>query len=194
MFRMTTQMLQYLNEDARNVQLEFLKVKTGMREYPARWKECVLTTYEHMRAPTSAMFVKRYFKSKTKVITSEMVEGIKQQFEKTLQEATWLDDKTRAAGVRKIRSMLKYVGYFEGLLNDKNIIDMFKPARMNCNRFFESIWKLGKFQWQLAMKELRQPVNKLHWKLFTNLAISNAYYNYNLNNISELCSFQMNLN
>lgn len=184
-WRARATMADFLHDKVRNRTLEFTTAQSGIQEFEPRWKECVATTAKHLPHATGSLYVREYFSEKSKESAIEMVDLIKNEFKKILQTVPWMDNKTRAAGLRKVEAMHNHIGYPNELMDDKMLIEFYKDIKLEPNEYLKSIMKLNRFRLTSEMEKLRRPVNKTDWETHSEVAVANAYYVWLENSIRE---------
>ncbi|CAJ0916670.1 unnamed protein product [Ranitomeya imitator] len=66
-----------------------------------RWKFCIADTDNNLGFALGAMFVKSTFANSSKIRAVQMIRGIKNAFEESLQTLSWMDEDTRKAAKEK---------------------------------------------------------------------------------------------
>lgn len=114
-----------------------------------------------------------------------MVNSIKAEFESILKTVPWMDDTTRASALSKVKSMVTHIGYPDELMDDKKLIEFYKPVQVDENKYLESVLSINIFGTDRAFKKLREPVNKTDWITHSRPAVVNAFYSSIENSIRE---------
>jgi neprilysin len=166
-----------LNKAVRNRHLEFSKVLSGKLSFELRWQECVDVALENFPIAVSALYVKNFFKKESKQVALEMVDAINEEFQKILQEVSWMDDTTRTAAVEKAKKMIAHIGYPDELMDDKKLIEYYNNLTISEGKYFESILNISKFDSKKTMENFRKLVNKTDWETHSSVAVINAFYN-----------------
>lgn len=189
-WRLSASVADLLSSVIRDRQLQFEKVLSGKERFEARWEECVQVTMTELDISTSALYVRNFFKKESKVYALQIVQSIKKEFEESLRNVSWMDEKTMAAALIKINDMATHIGYPEELLNDTLLSEYYKDLVINDQEFFETMLNVSKFDIDYKFKNFRKPVNKTEWRTHANAAVINAFYNPLENSIRKLFHVQ----
>lgn len=160
MWRITGFSSYFLTEQLRKRQLQYSTAISGKQEQEPRWKECIDLASGSLSTGSGALYVRKYFKKDSKAAALEMVNSIKEEFEAILKTVPWMDDKTRAAALCKVNTMVTHIGYPDELMDDKKLIEFYKNITVDENKYLESILSINIFGTDRAFKKLREPVNK----------------------------------
>jgi predicted metalloendopeptidase len=76
----------------------------------------------------------------------KMITDLKVEFEEVLNESSWLDDKTKAAAIEKIRPMDGIAGYYKILLDNEVLNDYYRKAKVFKGEYFKSFMSMQKFK------------------------------------------------
>jgi neprilysin len=117
-----------------------------------------------------------------------MVNSIKEEFEKILKTVPWMDDKTRESALKKVKLMTTHIGYPNELMDDKKLIEFYKPVNIDENKYLESVLSINIFGTDRAFKKLREPVNKTDWITHSRPAVVNAFYS-SIENSIRMCLY-----
>lgn len=186
MWRTASSVSTILNDDIRELKLNFSKVMSGKKKFEVRWRECIDMVLDTLPIATSALYVKHFFKRESRDTAVEMVESIKEEFQTILQSVSWMDETTREAAMVKAKVMVAHIGYPDELMDDSKIEKYYKNLTLDENKYFESILNISRFDSQKTLKALWKPVNKSDWETHSYVAMVNAFYNGGENSIREL--------
>lgn len=164
----------------------FIKALTGKQEYEPRWIECMNLVSTRLPIATGALYVRKYFKQNSKDILLDMIELIKKEFGEILKNASWMDEKTKAAAIMKLNKMMINVGYPNELMDDKKIIEIYKSLKIDENKFFESVLNTKIHYENWISEELFKPFNKSDWRHLSSAATVNAFHGWNRNLIGKI--------
>lgn len=176
MWRITGFSSYFLTERLRKRQLQYSTAISGKQEQEPRWKECIDLASGSLSTGSGALYVRKYFKQNAKDAALQMVNSIKEEFERILKKVSWMDDTTRAAALTKVKSMVTHIGYPDELMDDKKLIEFYKPIKVDEDKYLESILSINIFGTDRAFKKLREPVNKTDWITHSRPAVVNAFY------------------
>ena len=184
----------YLNEEALEIQLEYNKVITGKAQKAPRWEKCVKST-AGLREPNlyfsegsltnavGGMYAKKHFDLDAKDIADEMLDNVRIEFKKMLDELTWMDSKTKAKAHIKVDQITPHMAYAKEILNRELINEFYGALELDSNSYLKNILQLKKFIYSYYIKEFRNPIDKKSWKTHGGAAIVNAFYSPEENSI-----------
>lgn len=95
MWRVTSSVLPYLNEEALQTQQNFLATFTGKTQRKPRWRECVDIVSTTLGQAVGAMYVRKHFDETSKETAEEMVIDIRNAFVELVIKMDWMDDETK---------------------------------------------------------------------------------------------------
>lgn len=176
----------FLTEQLRKRQLQYSTAISGKQEQEPRWKECIDLASGSLSTGSGSLYVRKYFKKNSKAAALEMVNSIKEEFESILKTVPWMDDKTRAAALCKVKTMVTHIGYPDELTEDQKLIDFYQGIEVDEKKYLESILSINIFGTDRAFKKLRESVNKTDWITHSKPAVVNAFYSSIENSIREL--------
>jgi len=183
----------YMNEEARDITLEYSKVLSGTTTQPPRWETCVKRTaglsgslywYEgSLTIAVGSMYARKHFPLDKKNIADEMVTKIKKEFKIMLDELSWMDEPTRKEAHKKVDTMSPWIAYAKEILDNDLINEFYEGLEINEESFINNHLTLKKFINYYYNKEFRNPVDKKSWKTHGGAAIVNAFYSPSENSI-----------
>ncbi|XP_022169537.1 neprilysin-11-like [Myzus persicae] len=182
-WRLVTQCVNFLTDQLRKRELEFLTEQSGKTEREPRWKECVGISSDRFSLAIGSLYVKQFFDERAKKEALEMVDGIRKEMFKILSSNDWMDDETRKHAIDKANAMTSHIGYPDELLDDCKLNAFYENLEVNDKDYFASIMNFTKFITHYSFSLLRQPVNKSDWINHSKTAIINAFYSYDENSI-----------
>ncbi|XP_013133397.1 PREDICTED: membrane metallo-endopeptidase-like 1 [Papilio polytes] len=176
MWRVAGASISYLTEELRRRQLNYVTALSGKTERESRWKECVDTTSMSMSIAVGALYIRKFFNEEAKKDAMEMVQDIREQFRRTLEEVEWMDEKTRRQALAKADAMAAHIAYPDEMLSDEKLTEFYDGLEMSEDKLMESVLNLTLFGTDFLFKKLRLPVNKTDWITHGRPAIVNAFY------------------
>lgn len=114
-----------------------------------------------------------------------MVKNIRIEFEQTLKEVSWMDEKTRNEALRKLSAMETLIGYPDELIDDAKLISHHLNLNITPSTFLENILDIQKYFADFEFNRLRDLFNKTDWIDHAKPADVNAYYSGIENNIRK---------
>lgn len=175
----------YLNMAVRKRQLAFSTVTTGKKEYPPRWKECISMTNNKLSISLGALYIREYFESEAKVVATQMVDSIREEFTDILRANDFMDNETKQLAMDKVNAMASHIGYPDELLDDRKLEEYHKGIDVDPESLLKSVLKINIFYNDYSFNELRLPVNKSEWIAHAAPTFINAYYSFEENSIGE---------
>jgi len=178
----------YLNEEALQIKLEYSKVLTGKAQEAPRWEKCVKSTagldgtylYFYEGSLTNAvggMYAREHFDLNAKDVADQMVENVRAEFKKMLDELDWMDPITKSRAHKKADKITPHIAYAKEILDDKLINEFYEGIDLRKDSYLKNIIRLKKFISEYYVNEFRKPIDKQSWKTHGGAAIVNAFYN-----------------
>lgn len=159
MFRTAAQSANFLTDKIRKRQLEFDEVRSEVKAEPLRWKECMVVVQKNLKIAISSLYVRKYFDRKSLKVAREMVNAIKEEFAEILRNVSWMDEKTRAKALTKLKKMKVQLGHPDELLDDAKIIECYKDVKINEQKLLESVLSMVVFDTHHNFNKLREAVS-----------------------------------
>lgn len=85
---------------------------------------------------TGALYVRKYFDEDSKKKALEMVQDIREEFKKILEQLDWMDDVTKKAALEKAASMSTHIAYPDELLDNKKLEEFYENVRFKNYQLF----------------------------------------------------------
>lgn len=152
-------------------------VTTGRQVEEPRWEQCLGSIDGVLGTALSALYVKNHFNGRSKAAALEMVEYIREEFLKMLDEIDWMDEETREEAKLKARAIASYIGYPDELLQDELVEELYKGVQLARTNFYQNVRDLRIWSTDYAFSQLRKPNKRGDWKKHARAAVVNAYYN-----------------
>ncbi|KAJ6635281.1 Neprilysin-2 [Pseudolycoriella hygida] len=175
-WRITVYSTYFMSSQLRKRNLEYFTKISGKTEDEARWKECVDLTISGLPISVGALYVKKHFEDSSKASALEIVDGIREQFEKILQTVDWMDEVTRQSALEKLSKMATYIAYPDEIKNNTLLEEYYNGLEIDPEHYLESHLKINVFTTNKIYEKLREPVNKGEWIRHAKPAQANAYY------------------
>jgi len=194
MWRVVKSAMNFMNEEASEIQLEYNKVITGKAQKAPRWEKCVESTaglkkpnlyFEEgsLSNAVGGMYAKKHFDLGAKEIADEIVENVRSEFKKMLDELTWMDPTTKAKAHIKVDQITPHMAYAKEILDTKLIDEFYNGLYLQQDSYLKNILRLKKFIYDYHIREFRNPIDKQSWKTHGGAAIVNAFYSPEENSI-----------
>lgn len=152
-------------------------VITGQEREEPRWEQCLSSLTGTLGVAISSMYVRNHFKPDSKGLAMEMVEYIRGEFGRILDQVDWMDEETRLEAKDKAKSISAYIGYPDELLNDTLIEELYKGLHFDRRDYFKNILQLRRWSIDYSFNQLRKPNLKVDWRKHAKAATVNAFYN-----------------
>ncbi|KAF9154486.1 hypothetical protein BG015_000773 [Linnemannia schmuckeri] len=149
-----------------------------------RWSTCVSTANTNLVHITGHYFVKATFKGNSRQEVLTIVDNVIASYEKTFPTLAWLDNKTRAGAIKKLKAIVKSVGYSTENPDDvsaKSLDAFYKDYTVVKKDYFGNQLRYMRWAAANAFSQLRLPVDRLAMDM--SLTTVNAYYNPSSNSI-----------
>eukprot|EP00096_Caligus_rogercresseyi_P012738 TRINITY_DN5436_c0_g1_i1.p2 TRINITY_DN5436_c0_g1~~TRINITY_DN5436_c0_g1_i1.p2 ORF type:complete len:590 (-),score=128.56 TRINITY_DN5436_c0_g1_i1:3851-5620(-) len=155
LWRVVSASIKYLNEDAKKISLEFSKKLTGKTEETPRWRTCVDGAKRSLSNAVGAMYVRKYFKEKSRKSAIEMVHDIRKEFNKILKNVDWMDSRTKAMAKRKADSIVEHIGYPPELLDNAKLEELYNGLQVGRLHYLENALNMTVFVSNYAFSLMR---------------------------------------
>ncbi|XP_043270899.1 neprilysin-2-like [Venturia canescens] len=179
-------LLPHLNDAIRDKVQIFMATYFGNTERKSQSRECIETVLAKLPLATSAMYVRKYSDEETKRNIAKMVMDIKEQYNITLSQIGWMDEKTRMKALDKLNAMVTYISHSDEMLNEEKLNAFYQKLDLSGDNYFENLLNLTLFNMEIPLEKLRKPVNKTDWTDDKYSATVNAFYDRIDNSISLL--------
>eukprot|EP00090_Calanus_glacialis_P020602 TRINITY_DN3177_c0_g1_i1.p1 TRINITY_DN3177_c0_g1~~TRINITY_DN3177_c0_g1_i1.p1 ORF type:complete len:763 (-),score=121.64 TRINITY_DN3177_c0_g1_i1:74-2362(-) len=175
-WRVARSSLGYFTEAARKVQLEYAKNITGTKSQTPRWRQCTGSASGSFASPIGNMYVTKHFNEDAKHAMDEMVRDIRHEFDRILNEISWMDGETRERARKKLSTMKEYIGYPKEIMIEKKLEDLYENLHVNSGDHFINGINMSIWGTNYAWGKLREKIDKTDWKRHGQPAVVNAFY------------------
>lgn len=143
-------------------------------------KHCSVLVHAAMKEVVSYLYAKKNFTftSGAKMEVEGMVRKIKRAFEEALENASWMDEKTKMSAKKKLAKMAAKIGYPTWLLNTTLLEDLYQyvPTLYPNVSFLNIMHIIDKNNDMQTMEKLNKPYDKdEEW--FFKQSVVTAYFN-----------------
>lgn len=177
MWRIVRNSMSGLSRKWRELAHSYSTVTTGRQVEEPRWEQCLGSLEGTLGTALSALYVKNHFNRQSKAAALEMVDYIRDEFLRMLDEIDWMDDETREEAKLKALGISPYIGYPDELLQDELIEQFFSGLQMSRTNFYQNVRDLRIWSTNYAFGQLRKPNKRGDWRKHAKAAVVNAYYN-----------------
>ena len=105
-----------------------------------------------------------------------VVEYIRAEFKKRLDELDWLDPVTRAKALSKLEKITPNIAYPKEILDDKMIDEFYSGLEIKNDSYLLNSVRLKKFRKLKIAEEFRKKIDKKDWRTHGRAAIVSASY------------------
>jgi len=173
-WHLTSSMASWLSDKQSYPYYKFYsKDLSGVKARSKRWKRCYYSTSGVLSDIVGRAFVAKMFPGDSKAKAKAMVNLLKTTFKKSLKSLSWLDEKTRAKALVKLKALVDMIGYPQKWKT-------YKKAIVGTNHF-NNILALTKVSNDRNVHKLGKPVDRKEWDMSP--AEVNAYYSPETNQI-----------
>lgn len=158
----------YLSGDFVERSFEFNKVMTGQKEITPRWQTVSNLLDRSLGELVGQLYVKEYFTEAAKERMLALVENVQQTFADRINRLTWMSDSTKQQALIKLHAIVNKIGF-----PDK--WETYPGVEINRNDFFGNVKSVARFQYNIMVSRMGQPVDKSRWMMTPPTV--NAYYN-----------------
>ncbi|KAK5820687.1 hypothetical protein F5H01DRAFT_378077 [Linnemannia elongata] len=144
-----------------------------------RWTTCLSTANTNLVHITGHYFVKATFKGNSRQEVLAIVDNVIASYENTFPTLAWLDKKTRDGAIKKLKAIVKSVGYTTDNPDDisaKSLDTFYKGYVVEKRDFFGNQLRYMRWIASKTFGELLMPVDRDSMGDMS-LATVNAYYN-----------------
>ncbi|KAJ3654443.1 hypothetical protein Zmor_013632 [Zophobas morio] len=182
----------YLNDELRNLELDFNKPISGIDKRPLRWKECTQACIR-LYVASGALFVRNFFKKEAKAAVVEMTEYIKDAFIQTLKSVDWMDADTKKQALDKAKAIHLHTAYPDELLDDQKLELYYKNLTFDASDYLGSMLNLSLFKSDVEYPQLDEKLDKKDWRNHGYVALVQAFYDSSENSIEFLAGILRNV-
>lgn len=115
------------------------------------------------------------------------METIHQEFLKTLQTVTWLDEQSKVAAISKALAMHFDIGFPDELIDDQKLNEYYDGLELSANSLLENLMRINQFLAKINKRQLHTPINRHEWsERATRLTKVDAFYGVSQNTICKI--------
>jgi len=147
----------------------------GLKEMPARWKQCVQRVDRDLGEALGQVFVQKTFAPDTKQRTEAMTTEVEAAMGNEIRQLPWMGEQTKQKALEKLHAVVNKIGYPDKWRDYSSITIARDDYAGNVERatVFESRRQLNK---------IGKPVDRTEWGMTPPTV--NAYYDAQLNDIN----------
>lgn len=133
-----------------------------------------------------AIYLRKYIKSDSKAEALKMIQIIHQEFRKTLQRTSWMDEHSIMAAINKVNAMEFDIGYPDELFDDKKLEEYYNELELQPNDYLNNLVRVNRFLRNKKKHRFHKTVNRTDWIQHAKMATKvNAFYSVPQNTIRK---------
>ncbi|NMH28245.1 M13 family metallopeptidase [Flavobacterium silvaticum] len=168
-----------LSTDLENANWEFYgKALTGAIKQRPRDERALQSVNGSIGEALGKLYVAEKFPPEAKAKCEKMISYVFRAYEKRINELPWMDEKTRAMAIAKLKKYSIKIGYPDKW-RDYSALDLKSPTAGGS--YFSNAQASAKWRFNEDLKDLKKPVDKTRWGMTPQTV--NAYYNPSFNEI-----------
>ncbi|XP_058790751.1 neprilysin-2-like [Phymastichus coffea] len=180
-WRVVQESTSFMNENVQRITADYSASITGTNVQEPRWIQCLDYVSQNVHLAVGALYAREHFDKKSKKSAEELVNRLRQSFADLLEKTDWMDEKTKEAAKKKLRSMKNYVAYPDELLEDKKIDAYFQELEINSESFLKNHLNLKLFKFKKILEKLKKPVDQDDWTERGYITTVDAFYKLSMN-------------
>jgi putative endopeptidase len=165
----------YLSDSFVREDFKMKSALTGVKEQLPRWKRVVGTESQALGFAIGKLFVEEKFSASSKKTVEEMIVRIRDALKNDLQNAAWMNAKTRQAAIQKLDQMEARVGYPDKWWD-------YSTLEINRDSYVLNVMRASEFLTKRDLNKIGKPVDKNDWDMTPQTI--NAYYDASMNRLN----------
>ena len=142
---------------------------------------CLGEVVKHFPHAVGYLFVRETFSKEGKRDVQNMVQSLKDAFQRNLDDLQWMDAESKVAAIRKLKAMRFKVGYPDYYDNDNERFTELHDFYVNRNDYYGNVEKSIKSKVRQSINRLRLPYREDEWQ--ESPQGTRAYYSLQTNEI-----------
>ncbi|KAK3840070.1 MAG: hypothetical protein JOS17DRAFT_2490 [Linnemannia elongata] len=142
-----------------------------------RWKTCVDSVSTNVGEIVGHYFVKEKFKGNSRQDFTEIIESLRETYNKALPAYDWLDKSTLDGALKKLAAIESLVGYSTGspdVPSTKSLQEYYEGYDVTTDNYFGNMLKFATWQTTKMMSGAGKPIDRK--KMLTTPQTINAFY------------------
>ncbi len=149
----------YLAKPIADEEFHFANVLlSGVQEAQPRWQTCVQMVDQDMGNVLGQGYVAKYFPPEAKRRMSAMVDNLRRAMHDTLQNADWLEPKTRQNAIHKLDAFTVKIGYPDRWRD-------YSTLRIDRARYFENVRAAWQNTERYRLAKIGKPPDRNDWNM-----------------------------
>jgi len=166
-----------VNDDFSQPFNDFVNLLTyGMTEKKERSNICIEVVEKTMGTALGKYYIEKAFEGRSKEISKEIINNIKQAMLERIPKMAWIDKATAEYAIEKVNKMSsEKIGYADYILKPEELWEKdYKGFEFDSESLFNTIINSEMFLARKAIKKLDVPVDDSEWRMTPQTV--NAYY------------------
>ncbi|KAI9560850.1 hypothetical protein GHT06_011803 [Daphnia sinensis] len=172
----------YTTQQMIDLAFAFSSVLYGTSQPEARSTTCANQANNLVGFATGAKYVERAFDEAAKTETTLMIANLKTAFKTLVDDATWMDEGTKAIAREKADYMSEFVGYPDWIKDKAALEAYYDGLAATTTTHFQNVQDANAFLNKKDFLTLRGPTDRTRWNTYP--SIVNAFYEPQLNSIT----------
>jgi putative endopeptidase len=143
-------------------------VLRGAKAMRPRWKRVLDMQEDALGDALGQLFVKEYFKPKTKARYDTLVKNVVSAFAEHIQQVDWMSAPTKVVALDKLRKITPKVGYPDKWKD-------YSALKIDRSSLAANVMRANQWQYNYELNKLGKPVDRTEWGMTPQTY--NAYYN-----------------
>lgn len=158
--------------------LRFRSMHTGVAHHKQRHFECAskFNEFHGLGLAVAGPYIREHFNATVRAATIEMFERIRADYKRMVEEATWMDERTRKATLDELNVMTAHVGCANEMLRDDVVDAHFADLKGDSKDFLHFNLALNRFRADIDGKRLREVHQKDDWRFLPPPTVVEACY------------------
>lgn len=150
------------------------KIVKGTKRPPERWKLALLAVDDTLGYAVGDLYVARYFPPEAKRRMQALVQCLRQAFDQSIGELTWMSSATKEAAKKKLASYSVKVGY-------PDVPRSFAGLDVDRGDLLGNVVRARRFEYDRRMARIGKEVDRVEWEMTPQTV--NAYFKRALNEL-----------
>jgi putative endopeptidase len=132
------------------------RILRGVKEKPARWKQCVQTVDATLGEALGAEFVKKNFTPEAEARMNDLIDNLFAAYKERIQQLDWMTPETKTKALEKLAAYKRKIGY-----NKKP--RGYAGLKISRRSYIENLRAVSRFNIARNTRDLGNPVDKTRW-------------------------------
>ncbi|XP_065648256.1 endothelin-converting enzyme homolog isoform X2 [Hydra vulgaris] len=129
----------YASSLFQEAEFTFISSVLGLKEKPDRWKKCIADIEQTMEFGLASLYVEKALTDSDKILATEILLNITNEFKKNLINVLWMDNSTKAKAFEKVNSIQYNIGYPDYVKNDTYLNILYDKVKVSKETYFDNV-------------------------------------------------------